>query len=239
MRTLLFLLCFVAASVVSTAAPVTLHLPTAQHVCKESSRCPVAMLSPGYGLSGEDYRFITRQLNEKGYLVAAFGPEIPGGTKLDPSRDRRLQLVSLARLGADRLRDTLAELETGQSQFAWQRVLLVGHSLGGDTSALFASEHPGRVSALITLDNRRISLPRSAETRVLSIRASDTEADPGVLPAGDELKKSGICLVTLADSRHSDMHDGGDAGLKDNITRLIDQFLAAAGTTKYTCTGDV
>lgn len=223
----------------SAAGPVTLHYPTAPQLCTVSSRCPVAILSPGYGFGGQDYGFITRQLNEMGYLVAAFGPEIPGGTKLDPGRDRRVQIVALARHGADRIRDTLAEIQTGQPQFAWQSVLLVGHSLGGDSSALFASEYPGRVSALITLDNRRIALPRSAAVGVLSIRAGDTVADPGVLPAEDELKTSGICLVTLAKARHDEMHDGGRAQVKANISRAIGQFLATGGTSKASCTGHI
>jgi len=238
MHALLCLLWLLASSA-SAATPVTLHFPTAPHVCTVSSRCPVAILSPGYGLGGEDYGFITRQLNEMGYLVAAFGPEILGGTKLDPSRDRRVQLVALARLGADRIRNTLAEIKAGQQQFAWQSPLLVGHSLGGDSSALFASENPSRVAALITLDNRRIALPRSAAVGVLSIRASDTVADPGVLPAEDELKTSGICLVTLTDSRHDEMHDGGRAQVKARISRAIAQFLAAEGARKFTCTSQI
>lgn len=238
MRALLCLL-WLQACVAAAAAPVTLHYPTAPNVCTVSSLCPVAVLSPGYGFGGEDYGFITRQLNEMGYLVAAFGPEIPGGIKLDPTRDRRVQILALARHGADRIRDTLAEIETGQTRYSWQRVLLVGHSLGGDSSALFASENPSRVSALITLDNRRIALPRSAQFGVLSIRASDTVADPGVLPDEDELKTSGICLVTIAESRHDAMHDGGGAQLKTVIGRAIGQFLAAEGARKLTCNSHV
>jgi pimeloyl-ACP methyl ester carboxylesterase len=93
--------------------------------------------------------------------------------------------------------------------YGWERVVLVGHSLGGDSSALVARESPQSVVALITLDTRRSALPRTRSPRVLSIRASDTEADPGVLPTADEQQEFGSCIVRIAGSRHNDMYDGG------------------------------
>ena len=56
--------------------------------------------------------------------------------------------------------------------------MLVGHSLGGDTAAYLASQPGASFAALVTLDNRRAALPRSPMTKVLSIRAGDTQADP-------------------------------------------------------------
>jgi hypothetical protein len=53
---------------------------------------------------------------------------------------------------------------------------------------------------------------------VLSIRASDTEADPGVLPTAEEQQEFGACIVRIAGSRHNDMYDGGVA-LNARMTR--------------------
>ena len=47
---------------------------------------------------------------------------------------------------------------------------------------------------LITLDNRRVPLPREARLRVLSLRGSDFAADPGVLPsAGESRFRTSAC----------------------------------------------
>lgn len=76
------------------------------------------------------------------------------------------------------------------------------------------------MSALVTLDNRRSPLPRDKAIRVLSIRASDTMADPGVLPS------EGACIVKIDGSRHNDMSDAGSAQLKQTITQALELFLA-------------
>ena len=76
------------------------------------------------------------------------------------------------------MRDTLSRTYTG---FDWSHLTLVGHSNGGDISALAVHEWPSLATTLVTLDNRRYPLPRD-QIRVLSIRGSDFDADAGVLP---------------------------------------------------------
>lgn len=81
-------------------------------------------------------------------------------------------------------------------------------------------------------------MPRSADIPVLTIRASDTVADPGVLPDEEERKRYGICVVRIEGARHNDMHDGGSAQLKAMILSAIGVFLAPAPLPTYACARD-
>src|SRR5690606_31768005 len=85
-------------------------------------------------------------------------------------------------IGADNLRYVKAVLSERHPAYDWAHLVLVGHSNGGDLSALAVAQTPALASVLVTLDNRRYPLPRSGDIRVLSVRGSDFEADPGVLP---------------------------------------------------------
>jgi hypothetical protein len=112
---------------------------------------------------------------------------------------------------------------------------------GFDTTATplkFAADEPRRVAGLISLDSRRVAFPRSAAIHVLTIRASDTVADPGVLPDEEERRRYGSCVVHIEGSRHNDMQDAGSEQLKAGITSAIDTFLAPGRNPKYACERD-
>jgi predicted dienelactone hydrolase len=238
MHRLFSLLCLLLGMPIAIAAvPVDIHVPTTNKACTSASPCPVAVLSPGYGLAGSDYSFITNRLTAMGYMVVAL-EQSGGGKTMEPNADRVEQLRALARLGAQSLTAVLNETALRYPEFDWQQLLLVGHSLGGDSSALFATENAKRVSRLITLDNRRLALPRSPDTNVLTIRASDTSADPGVLPSDEERRRYAICVVHIKGSHHNDMQDEGSEQLKSRIASAIDTFLAPASSPKYACDRD-
>lgn len=217
--------------------PVVYHAPANASACTAKDACPVTMLSPGYGLSGTDYSFIIEHLTAKGYLVVAL-QDSAGGKKLDPAAPKAEQLRALARESVKSLSEAITEGMARYPAFDWQHLLLIGHSLGGDSSALFAGENTKRVSNLITLDNRRIALPRSPDIHVLTIRAGDTTADAGVLPNESERSQFGTCVVRIDHSRHNDMQDGGSAQLKASIIGVIDTFLGHGPYQKHTCSSD-
>jgi predicted dienelactone hydrolase len=218
--------------------PVELHLPTNTRSCNAAQPCPVAVLSHGYGMRGDEYAFITRQLTALGYLVVTVEHALPGDPGLDGNGDMVAQRAAMARAGAQNLRVVFDQLAPMQPRFDWRHVLLVGHSMGGDSSALYAVENGAQVAALVTLDNRRSTLPRSDNIKVLSIRAGDTTADPGVLPTDTERARYGTCVVTIAGSRHNDMNDAGSAMLKDRIAHALSTFLEPAGHPRYACDSD-
>jgi pimeloyl-ACP methyl ester carboxylesterase len=172
------------------AVPVNMHAPARIEACTDAKPCPVAILSPGYGFSGSDYSFVSNYLNGMGYLVVVL-KDSAGGVKMDPNAPVAKQVHALARLASQSISAAIDAAAVRYPQFDWQHLLLVGHSLGGDSSAQFAADNANRVSSLISLDSRRVALPRSAGIHVLTIRASDTTADPGVLPT----RKSGAATV--------------------------------------------
>lgn len=217
--------------------PVELYFPTNAGTCTSERQCPVAILSAGYGISHLDYTFLASQLNRLGYLVVSINHQLPSDPKLDRTGDIRLQLKVMWQQGASNIGFAQDELKSSYPQFAWRRVVLVGHSVGGDSSAFFATEFGPSVSALITLDNRRVKLPRNRSTRVLSIRAGDTEADPEVLPSVAERAEYDSCVVKIGGSRHNDMQDAGNVQLKEKINHAIELFLSedSDGRTQSRC----
>ncbi|MFC5460450.1 alpha/beta hydrolase [Massilia niabensis] len=219
------------------AVPVDIHPPANIQACTHAKPCPVAILSPGYGLSGSDYSFVTNHLNKMGYLVVALH-DSAGGVILDRNAPVSPQVQAMARVASRSISTLIGEVAVRYPQFDWQRLLLIGHSLGGDSSAQFAADNPNRVSGLISLDSRRVALPRSAGIQVLTIRASDTTADPGVLPNEEERSRYSTCVVRIEGSRHNDMQDGGSEQLKARITSAIGTFLAPVPYPKYACDRD-
>jgi hypothetical protein len=97
---------------------------------------------------------------------------------MDRQGDLPLQRQALAAQGADNIRYARRALASPLPGYDWQHPVLVGHALGGDSAAQLASDAAAGIPILITLDNRRAALPRSASTRVLSLRASDTRPPP-------------------------------------------------------------
>ena len=226
-----------ALPMVMAAVPVDIHVPANLHACARAKPCPVAILSPGYGLSGSDYAFVTNRLNAKGYLVVSL-QDSADGVILDRNAPVAPQVQAMARAASRSISTVIDEAAVRFPQFDWKHLLLVGHSLGGDSSAQFAADNPSRVSSFISLDSRRVALPRSAGIHVLTIRASDTTADPGVLPTEEERIRYGTCVVHIEGARHNDMQDAGSEQLKARIASAIDTFLAPALQPEYACDRD-
>ena len=204
------------------AVPVELSFPAAP--CT-TAPCPVALLSAGYGIGHKEYRFLVEELNRAGWLVVSVEHQLPTDAKLDRNGDIVAQMKPMRRRGVANLHFVQETLSKSHPGYDWRHVTLIGHSLGGDISAERASEGDATITRLITLDNRRAALPRSAAVKVLSIRAGDTQADPGVLPDAQEQKQHCACIVKLPSAKHSEMYDGGGAELKAAINRVVHAFL--------------
>lgn len=205
--------------------PVELYFPANPGRCTPRRPCPVAFISAGYGVSHKNYSFVAASLNSLGYLAVSVQHDLPS----DPPLSRTGHLVAVRtpmwKRGAENLRFVRESLGRSHPQYDWQHLVLIGGSNGGDISSWITRESPSFAVVVITLDHRRVPLPRGASPRVLSIRASDFEADAGVLPTAAEQRQSGTCIVEIAGARHNDMHDGGPAELKGKITSLIEAFL--------------
>lgn len=204
--------------------PVEIRFPEASQNCARSRPCPVAFVSPGYGLSHTDYRFVSDALGELGYLVVSIQSVLPGDPKAPNTGNMIADRTPMWTVGADNLVYAKSILSERYPAYDWKHLVLVGHSNGGDLSALALKLHPALASTLVTFDNRRYPLP-TGKIRVLSIRGSDFEADPGVLPSSGNARSASRCIVEIPGSRHDDMNDNGPAWLKERITAIVVGFL--------------
>jgi hypothetical protein len=207
--------------------PLALYYPVQKDRCTKEKRCPVALLSPGYGVGYLDYSFIANTLNRLGYLMVGVEQQLPGDEPIKTTGDIYNDRSPMWARGAQNLRYVQSVLSKASDldQFDLQRPILIGHSNGGDISAWLVRESPEFAAAMITLDHRRVALPQTSHLKVLSIRASDFEADPGVLPTNEEQRKFGICITTIPGARHNDMYDAGPVELKTSISQIIEAFL--------------
>jgi hypothetical protein len=203
--------------------PVEVTLPQSAKNCKKKSKCPVALLSAGYGVSHLKYTFLANQLNNVGYLVVAIGHELPNDPPLSTSGNLFKTRSENWRRGAESLDFVKLVLSRRFEYYDFDNLLLVGHSNGGDISSWLGNQNKPYIKSLITLDHRRVPLPRGANVKVLSIRASDFPADKGVLPSASE--QTNICVVKIPESRHNDISDFGPKWLKDKINLLVRDYL--------------
>ena len=107
----------------------------------------------------------------------------------------------------------------------FKHITLIGHSNGGDMTALFPQKYPDIVDKIITLDNRRMPLPRSNQPKVYSLRSSDQVADEGVLPTVEEQKKYSIKIIKLPNTIHNDMNDNANTIQREEIRKYVLGFL--------------
>jgi hypothetical protein len=92
-------------------------------------------------------------------------------------------------------------------------------------TALFPQKYPNIVEKIITLDNRRMVLPKSKKVKVYSLRSSDQPADQGVLPTEKEAKKYKMKIVKLANTTHNEMDDNANDEQRKEIQEYILTFI--------------
>ena len=198
------------------AIPVALY--------SEAAPSKLAIVSHGYGGKNTAYSFIASYLAARGYLVASIQHEIPGDEPLPTTgRPYEVRMPSWKR-GVENILFVIGEVSKQHPELRQAPVLLVGHSHGGDTSMLLARDRPDLVDTVISLDNRRMPIPRLSKPRILTIRSSDQPPDEGVLPSEDEQKTFGIRVVTLTATKHDEMWDGATESQKAEILRYIGEF---------------
>lgn len=209
--------------------PVEVSHPVEKEHCNETEKCPLALLSAGYGVSHTKYDFLAKQLNQMGYMVVAIGHELESDPPLSVSGNLYETRSENWMRGAETLDFIKRRLASTYQHYNFNDLLLIGHSNGGDISSWLANAGKDYVDTVITLDHRRVPLPRSKDINVLSIRGSDYPADEGVLPPPEEIREYRMCITEIPKSRHNDMSDYGPKWLKDEITNVIDDFLNSSG----------
>ena len=206
------------------AIPLATYAPAARPT--PSPRLKVALLNHGYGGTNTAYSFLAKNLVAHGYYVVSLQHELPGDAPIAMTGKLTETRRPNWEQGVQNLLFVLQKLKRTPLNLDYRHLLLVGHSNGGDMVMLFAQEHPELVARVISLDNRRMPLPRASQPRMLSLRSSDQPADAGVLPTLAEQAAFGMTIVPLPATRHNDMWDGATLAQQREMNGFISKFLA-------------
>ena len=134
--------------------------------------------------------------------------------------------------GVANIKFAVEEMKKAQPNADYDRLTMVGHSMGGDISMYFAKQYPDEIKKVVTLDNLRVPFLTDGKFKILSFRSKDAQfkPDPGVIPDEEHREKAGITVVNT-DFRHDDMRDTGPDAAKNLIQAMLDKFLADTDST--------
>lgn len=204
--------------------PIAIYQPQSQAT---STNIPV-IFSHGYGENkGGDYlvySYLTESLASKGYFVVSIQHELPTDDLL--AMTGKLQETRLPNWerGVKNIHFVLNQMKQDYPNLNYEKLILIGHSNGGDMTALFVHEYPNLVEKVILMDNRRMALPRTSNPQIFTLRSKDCPADEGVLPTNEEIEENGI-IVQPTDINHSNMDNDANADERKYIVNKILEYL--------------
>jgi len=182
-------------------------------------KLPVAIINHGYRVKNTEYSFIANALAAQGYLVVSIQHDLKTDPKLPNTGNSFERRKPFWAMGVQNILFVLETLKQTHPNLDTNKIVLIGHSNGGDMSMLFASLHPDLVAKVISLDSLRHPFPTADHIPILSIRGNDRKADKDVLP------ESGATIITLKSAKHGDMCDRGPEKVKLDINEGISKFL--------------
>lgn len=194
---------------------------------------PVTIINHGNTVKHTEYSFLANVFAARGYLVISPQHDLP----TDPPMVTKVGEIYVGRLpqiqrGVANIHFAISEMKKIQPNADYNRVTMVGHSMGGDITMYFAKQYPDEIKKVVTLDNLRVPFLTEGKFKILSFRSHDTEfpTDPGVIPDADECEKAGITVVNT-DFQHNDMRDTGPDVAKTSIQTMLDKFLEDTDTS--------
>ena len=110
--------------------------------------------------------------------------------------------------------------------YDFQHLTLIGHSNGGDIATWLTNENSTSVKQLITLDHKRVTLPKNSDLKVLAITSPEYAIKKGVLLSNLERKQFAVCVIDIAKSKHMDFTDYGTMAIKQEVIQIINRFLS-------------
>lgn len=194
------------------------------------ARMMPVILNHGYdqnrGKAYLDYSYLAIALAQSGYFVVSIQHEQQDDSLISMTPPFRETRRTNWERGSANILTVLQWLRMTYPSHYYPKLSLIGHSNGGDIAALFTSIHPELVHKLITLDNRRMPLPRTSEPMIYSLRSSDMPADDEVLPANVSGVTENVRLEFLKRCKHNDMDNSGSRRQHKVIVRFVKEFLA-------------
>ena len=205
--------------------PIAIYRPASEVPGKQK----IVIFSHGYGQNkGGDYlaySYLTEFLATNGFFVVSIQHELATDSLLPLTGNPQIVRRPFWEQGADNILFVINELKLNNPDLDYEHITLIGHSNGGDMTALFPQNYPGVVEKIITLDNRRMALPRSKEVKVYSLRSSDQPADEGVLPTEKENKKYKMTIAKLSNTTHNEMDNNANKDQRIEIQKYVIEFL--------------
>ncbi|MES2732015.1 MAG: alpha/beta hydrolase [Bacteroidota bacterium] len=206
--------------------PIAIYKPKTD---KKLRNQKVVIFSHGYGKNkGGDYlaySYLTEFLASKGFFVSSIQHELPTDSLLPLTGIPQIVRRPFWERGADNILFVINELKKTNPELDFKHITIIGHSNGADMTALFSQKYPNIAYKIITLDNRRIALPKTKDVKVYSLRSSDQPADEGVLPTTEEQKKFGIKIIKLENTTHNHMDDNANNEQREEIRNYVMTFL--------------
>src|SRR5215470_16741310 len=190
-------------------------------------KLPVAIVNHGNTVKHTEYSFLANAFAWRGYLVVAPQHDLP----TDPPMVTKPGELYVGRLpqiqrGVANIKFAIEEMRKIQPNADYDKLTMVGHSMGGDISMYFAKQYPDEIKKVVTLDNLRVPFLTDGKFKILSFRSKDTQfkPDPGVVPDEDQCEKAGITVVDTG-YQHNDMRDTGPDAAKTSIETMLNKFL--------------
>lgn len=206
--------------------PIAIYKPTTD---KKIDKQKMIIFSHGYGQNkGGDYlaySYLTDYLASKGFFVVSIQHELSTDSLMNLTGIPQVVRRPFWERGADNILFVINELKKTNPELDFKHVTLIGHSNGADMTALFPQKYPNIVYKIITLDNRRMTLPKTKDVKVYSLRSSDQKADEGVLPTEEEQKKFGMKIIKLENTIHNVMDDHANKEQAEEIRNYVMTFL--------------
>ena len=191
-------------------------------------KLPVAVLNHGNTVKHTEYSFLANIFAARGYLVISPQHDLP----TDPPMVTKPGEIYVGRLpqiqrGVANIKFAVEEMKKVEPNADYDKLTMVGHSMGGDISMYFAKQYPEEIKKVVTLDNLRVPFLTEGKFKILSFRSKDNvfKPDPGVVPDAEECEKAGITVVDTG-YQHNDMRDTGPDAAKTSIQSMLDKFLA-------------
>jgi predicted esterase len=201
--------------------PVTLY----KSINAANDKKLLVIINPGYGVNKGSYSFIANKLAESGYLVISICHDLNSDEPLAREGNLYELRKPVWERGILNIQFIISEMKKLYKNIDYQKLILIGHSNGGDICMLFISKYPDIVFSAITLDHRRMPIPELRKPKVLSIRADEYEADKFVIPDSTVLKENNIRILKLQNVKHLDLTDSGKHETKEYVSREIIKFI--------------
>jgi hypothetical protein len=190
-------------------------------------KLPVAILNHGNTVKHTEYSFLSNVFAGRGYLAISPQHDLP----TDPPMVTKIGELYVGRLpqiqrGVANIHFAIHEMKKVQPNADYDRVTMVGHSMGGDISMYFAKQYPDEIKKVVTLDNLRVPFLTEGKFKILSFRSKDPQfkSDPDVIPSEEQRANAGITVVQTT-FQHNDMRDTGPDAAKRSIQTVLDKFL--------------